>query len=84
MVDLPPEEALQFREICTSEGYASDALCRVDLQADPVAQAQLRSAHRTEHDRFSHQVLGLDRRLFHLRRVQGAPFSILFRLQLPT
>lgn len=26
MVDLPPEEALKFREVCTREGYVSQVM----------------------------------------------------------
>jgi hypothetical protein len=74
MVDLPPEEAVAFRDKCTTAGYASSPAPYLPCFFI-VTQRFLRSSHRTIHLPPENQVLSLDCRQFYLRCFQGPPRS---------
>jgi len=70
MVDLPPEEAIAFRDKCTTAGYES---CFVTFALFLiVSQRFLRPFNRTINNPSEDQVLELNCRHLYLRCFQGS------------
>ena len=69
MVDLPPEEAVSFRDKCQGAECADHPVLILDCLS--ILQLILRPPHRPLYVLESHQISHIHRRFFHLRRVQG-------------